>query len=169
MYYLKKDKKTLEKYKDTLHNAKKYILIEEDHINKKISVISESPIKYNVLYEMESICEQILLAKNGYDDNLKYFKQNEHKRPYSYYIEKCDKLDGLNIVNKYIDRGYIYNSVIHEKIKSFYVFELYFKSYIYKDPIDKIMLFNETDKYNSLMDELQCVYEPSDINNLVVL
>lgn len=108
---------------NNIYTTKKYLLIEEDNVNKKMFVIAEYIDKYNALHVMESICENLLLTKNGYDNKLKYYNHNDHNRPYSFYIEKPDRIDGLNVVHKYADKGIFYNNVHHKKIKSFYICE----------------------------------------------
>lgn len=140
---------------NNIYNTKKYLLIEEDHINKKMCVISEFIDKYNALHVMENICENILLSKNGYNTNLKYYKYDEHNRPYAYYIEKPDRVDGLNIIHKYVDKGVFYNSTHHKKIKSFYICEKNEKYInLNNDMIDRANLFTFIEPFNKCIKQL---------------
>lgn len=144
----------------------KYYLVQEDHISGKISILKQCN-KYNGLHEIEQLAETIVKKENG-NQYLKYYKPNEHNRPFGFYIEKS-RINGVTVKKKYSNPGYIFNDVFHQNIISFFLVEEVVKSYGIMDTniilSDCSQKEKSMDNYNKVMVELLDIY-PVILNNL---
>ena len=131
----------------------KYYLVKEDHTTNQIIILKQCT-KYNGLQEIEELAESIVKKENG-NHYLKYYNVNDHNRPYGFYIEKS-RLNGVTVKKKFINNGYIFNDVFHQKIISFFLVEE--KEKIYKCVDDRYTLYENKAKYDSVMMEFKEVY-----------
>lgn len=145
---------------------RKYYLIEENHLNKKTTILKQCS-KYNGLHEIETIAENYVKLQNG-NLSIHYYLPNEHNRPFSYYIEKS-RLDGITIKKKFKNYGYIFNDVFHQNILSYYIAEYYdyFDDDITYD-LYRYSLFDSAKIYNDVMIDLKENYQ-NIINKLTKL
>lgn len=95
-----------------------YYLVEENHKTNE-TIILQSCYKYEGLELIDLFAEYYIKERLG-DIPIKYYSINDHNRPYTYYIEKS-RINGLTIKKKFINKGYIFNDVIHENVISWYL------------------------------------------------
>ena len=107
---------------------KRYLICVNDHLGHKKDILY-SNIRYNKyegLEEIQHLAESFIKKICG-DIEITYYNEGQKGRKYGYFIMKplCNN-NCLSIYRKYIDRGYVYNSVVVQKIMSFYLLECLF-------------------------------------------
>lgn len=131
-----------------------YYLVEENHKTGEI-VILQSCYKYEGLELIDLFAEYYIRERLG-DIPIKYYSVNDHNRPYSYYIEKS-RINGLTIKKKFINKGYIFNDVIHENIISWYLVHDKYSIIKYDDNLcidfNRYCLYDEQ-KYGALFSNI---------------
>jgi hypothetical protein len=135
---------------------KSYFLIQENHVNHEV-VIIKSCNKYDGLEIIQELAERYIHDKLG-NVQIKYYLPNDHNRPFTYYIEKS-RLNGLTIKNKFSNKGYFVNDVVHQKIISWYLSEIeqYESSMWYYFELSRYNLYDKKwkTKFINVLEELK--------------
>lgn len=125
----------------------KYFILFKDYNKNEIRIIKECYKK-----EAYQLCEEIALnyisGLLGNKDDIKIYKSNEHNRPFNYFIESdINEIGKYRIKLKYINKGWLYNSVEFKNIVAFYVINGFEK---YKPNVNyDLFKYNTIRLYNS--------------------